>query len=337
MNFLLLYPDRRPNSIDHLKCFSDVWGFYLGQELSRHVSVTQKIIPPSLDDIKLGNWFDQLEVKEYDAVLVMGLRYFSHVPREITERLKKKIYPGFLCQIYDGSRLDNDGVDITFTIKNDQENENYSFGSSANRYVRHRAYNEYIGWAADAKLNVPAQSDTILRFLIDHTNYGDNPVDRTSDIINQIRNFYYSNSWKDRWKNLVVRRFDSGKIVTVNLADKSPIEKYDRTGVSYQEVCREHGQAHVFFVTHPESVGLVVLETAMAGALTVSPEGFIPKDRLSTVRHVTYKDQINWDEILKSIDIEASRSKAINNTWEQVAKRIRDAVRIRSIIRGSTK
>jgi hypothetical protein len=335
MKFLLLYPDWRPDSIDRLKCFSDVWGYYLGRELSKHVAVTHQIIPGKLSDQDLGQWFDTLDVSGYDVVLALGLRYFSGIPRDITERLRKRLWPGFLCQIYDGSRLDNDGVDITFTIKNDDTHANYQFGSSANRFVRHQAHNEYVGWAADSVLNTPGQSSTTLRFLIDHTNYGNNPTDRSDDIIQQIRGFYYGGLWQDRWRNVIVRRFDSGRIVTVNLADQTPVERYDRTGIPYQEVCREHGQAHVFFVTHPESVGLVVLETAMAGALTVTPEGFIPQDRLATVRHCKYQDQIDWKQVLDAIDVQASRDMAVKNTWEQVAKRMRDAVQIRRAIRGS--
>jgi hypothetical protein len=335
MRLLLLYPDRRPDSIDRIRCFSDVWGYYLGQELAKHVRVDHDVIPSRLADKELANWFGSIDVENYDAVIVLGLRYFSQVPKEISQNFRQRLYPGFLCQIYDGSRLDNDGVDITFTIKDESVNTNYRFGSDANRYVRHRAHNEYIGWAADPNLNVPNQSDTTLQFLIDHTNYGENPVDRSVDIIEQIRKFYHSDIWRDQWRDLVVRRFDSGKIITVDLQDQSPIQKYNRIGIPYQEVCREHGQAHVFFVTHPESVGLVVLETAMAGALTVTPEKFIPQDRLSTVRHVAYKDQINWSKVLESIDPAASRSRAMENTWEQVAKRVRDIINIRRIIRGA--
>jgi hypothetical protein len=335
MKFLLLYPDWRPGSIDKLSCFSDVWGYYLGQELSRHVSIAHQIIPRKLSDQELDQWFDDLDVSGYDAVLALGLRYFSQISQDITERLKKRLYPGFLCQIYDGSRLDTDGVDITFTVKNDDANHKYSFGSDANRYVRHQAHNEYVGWAADHALNTPAQSETTLRFLIDHTNYGSNPVDHSDDIIQRIRGFYYGGVWKKRWEQLVIRRFDSGGIVSVDLVNPTPVKRYDRIGIPYRAVCQEHGQSHVFFVTHPESVGLVVLETAMAGALTVTPDGFVPQDRLDTVRHVKYKDQIDWDQVLEMIDPLASRDMAVKNTWEQVAKRIRDAVLIRRAIRGN--
>jgi hypothetical protein len=334
MKFLLLYPDWRPGSIDKLSCFSDVWGYYLAQELSQHVSIKHQIIPRKLGDQELDQWFDDLDVSGYDAVLALGLRYFSQISQDITERLKKRLYPGFLCQIYDGSRLNADGVDITFTIKNDDINSSYEFGSTANRYVRHRAHNEYVGWAADTRLNSPAQDPDQLHLLVDHTNYAQNPIDRTDNVLAQIREFVSSRIWERHWKSVVVRRFDSGQIVTVDPNDDTPVLKYDRTSLPYREVCREHGKSHVFFVTHPESVGLVVLETAMAGALTVTPETFIPRDRLDTVRHLTYTDRIDWHSVMSNIDPAACRAQAEVNTWESVAKRMRDAVRVRRIIRG---
>jgi len=337
MQILLLYPQRIADSLEKIRCFSDVWGYYLRKELSKHVKVESIVIPPNLPIDETARWFQDLDVTGYTAVISLGLRYFSDLPREITDDLRSRLFPGFLCQIYDGSRLDNDGVDITFTIKNDDLNEKYTFGSPANRFVRHRAYNEYIGWAADEKLNVPRQSSTVLRFLVDHTNYGNNPIDRTEDIICQIREFYRSGIWRDRWQDIVVRRFDSGQIVTVDIDNESPIERYDRTGIPYEEVCREHSQSHVFFVTHPESVGLVVLETATAGALIVAPSGFIPDDRLDTVKHITYNDYINWQTVLDMIDPHANRAVALHNNWEKVAIRIRDILKVRQIIRGNRK
>lgn len=337
MRFLLLHPSRRSTSIDQLRCFSDIWGYYLGRELPRHVSVDHCEVPGGLNETDRDTWFDQLDVSGYDAVLGLGLRFFSDIPRHITDTLRKKLYPGFLCQLYDGSRLDSDGVDITFTIKNEDHSKKYNFGASAARYVRHRAHNEYVGWAADSDLNVPAQDKTTLRLLIDHTNYGNNPVDRSDDVIAQIRRFYNSGVWKGCWNNVLVRRFDSGQVVTVDLDDQTPVSRYNRDAIPYCEICKEHGQAHVFFVTHPESVGLVVLETAMAGALTVTPVNFIPHDRLCTVRHVEYQDQIEWDSVLNMIDPDKSRNTAIDNSWEQVSKRMRDAVHVRSIIRQGIK
>lgn len=334
LKFLLLHPDKIITDVQEISCFSNVLGYYLSNELAKHVDVTNVVVSTKTSNDELGIWFDNLDVDGYDAILGLGLRYFSTIPKDIVKKLKQRVYPSLLCQIYDGSRLDTDNIDITFTIKNDDLDPKYCHGATASRYIRHRAFNEYIGWAADSKLNTPAQEGGALHILVDHTNYGKNPIDSTVDVVNQVKEFYNSRIWRDRWNSVILRRFDSGKISNIDPTINEVIKKYDRTSLPYTEVCAEHCKTHVFLVTHPESVGLVVLETATAGALVVTPKGYIPNDRLQTVRHIEYEDSINWQTVLDNIDVAASRKIAIENSWETVAKRIRDGVRIRQLIRG---
>lgn len=331
MKILILHPENPPRAPDEIKCFSDVWVYYLVREMRRHFQITVKEVPRQSDD-DLVAWYKKLAVDDYDAVLALGLRYFSTVPPEIGRALKNRLYPGFLCQIHDGSRLDNDPVDITFTLKD--ESEKYMFGSEANRWVRHNSFNAHVGWAADPGLNFPAQDPDDLRILVDHTNYAQNPIDRSDEVLEKIRGFVESEIWKEKFKTVSVRRFDSGRVVDVDLTDLKPVTRYDRTAIPFTEICEEHRKAHVFCVTHPESVGLVVLETAMAGALTVTPKGFIPKDRLDTVRHIEWNHDIDWQKVLKNIDPEASRKMAMANSWESVAKKIGQILSIRKNIRG---
>lgn len=332
LKILVLYTGKMPGSPEDIGCFSDVWNFYLVRELQKHVNLSTKQIPSGLDDQQLVQWFLDLDISGYDAVIALGLRYFSRVDRCIGEELKTRLYPGILCQIHDGSRLDNDPVDVTFTFKN--EDHRYPWGSEANRYVRHRSHNVYVGWAADPDLNYPKQDEKILRILVDHTNYGDNPIDLTVEVLQQIQAFIDSGVWRDRYDRVRVRRFDSGQVVDVDFDSISEIQRYDRTALPFTEVCEEHSLAQIFCVTHPESVGLVVLETAMAGALTVTPQGFIPRDRLDTVRHVEWDQQIPWHRVLENIDVAESRRVAVENSWMNVAKRMRDELRIRRNIRG---
>lgn len=329
MNLLVLHPGKIPETPEKIGCFSDVWSYYLPRELRKHVKLDLRLIPATGD---LAKWAKQLDVAGYDAIIALGLRYFSTVPTEVGKILQDKIAPGFLCQIHDGSRLDNDPVDITFTLKDDSSR--YPFDSSANRYVRHHAYNEYIGWAADPDLNFPQQDNQVLRILVDHTNYGLNPIDQTKEILLDIKQFVESKMWYPQFQSVVVRRFDSGCVVDVDFTSIKSIEQYDRTSIPLPTICQEHSAAHVFCVTHPESVGLVVLETAMAGALTVTPKGFIPQDRLATVVALEYEQSIDWPKVLENINPEKSREVALQNSWESVAKRIRSALWIRSAIRG---
>lgn len=333
MKILILYPATVPQRIEDLYCFSDVLGYYLINELSRHVRVTVREVP-RLDADALLAWYEVLDVQGYDAVLALGLRYFSTVDPRIGRSLQARMWPhGFVCQVHDGSRLDNDPVDITFTMKDDSGR--YHFGAEANRHVRHHSYNHYVGWAADPDLNRPQQNPSHLRILVDHTNYGPNPTDRTLEVLEDLRAFVRSRVWKPRWKSVQVRRFDSGRIVDVDLdGDITEIQRYDRSAtIPFVDITQEHGRAHIFCVTHPESVGLVVLETALAGALPLVPRGFVPEDRLATVRHVVYDQHPNWKRVMDAINPEESRRVALANTWTQVALRIRSEIWIRQRIR----
>ena len=96
----------------------------------------------------------------------------------------------------------------------------------------------------------------------------------------------------------------------------------DNAYTSLPEICEEYSQTHVFCVTHRGSLGLTALETAMCGSMVVSPKGCIPRDRFETIRHVEFSESIDWDIIVKMIDFEKSRSKALGNTWETMAKNI---------------
>jgi hypothetical protein len=332
LKILILHPGRVPPTPEKISCFTDVWTYYLSRELRRHVSADLLQIPGDITGDALHKWFLDLDVTGYRAVIALGLRYFSTIPKHVAQDLKNKIgTQGFLCQIHDGSRLDNDPVDITFTIKD--ETPRYPLESDANRYVRHHASNVYVGWAADPTLNSPAQDASVLRILVDHTNYGDNPVDHTKDILHDIQGFIRSEIWKNKWDQVKVRRFDSGCVVDVDFDRIDEIQRYDRKAMPFSDICGEHSAAHVFCVTHPESVGLVVLETAMAGALSLVPQRFVPADRLATVRHIEYERTIPWKQVLRTINPEESRRMALVNSWERVAKRIRAELWIRSRIR----
>jgi hypothetical protein len=223
--------------------------------------------------------------------------------------------------VHDGSRLDHDPVDITFTFKDDTDR----LSKNAGWLARHVKQNEYMGWATDPDVNTPQQDPRDLRILVDHTNYGDNAVDITAKVLTEIQRFVESDVWQYKFDSVSVRRFDSGQIVDVDF-NKLDIKKYDRTSIPFSKITKEHCAAHIFCVTHPESVGLVVLETAMAGALPVVPKGFIPKDRLETIRYVEWNQRVNWKIVLAKLNIDKSRNKALANSWEAAAERIVQAL-----------
>jgi hypothetical protein len=320
MKLLILCPGKIPSTTNDIRCFTEVINYYLPPALIAVVDTTVLSIPAE-DGERLKQAFNNIDTTEYDVILTLGLRFYSKISLETTNILQKK-FTGLLCQIHDGSRLNYDPVDITFTFKDDTKR----MSVNTEWYRRHVDNNVHMGWAADPELNIPQQSTTDLRILVDHTNYGVNETDLTAEILNQIKKFAESDLWKSRYRTISVRRFDSGQVVDVDFSDLS-YEKYDRSKtMPLATISKEHSAAHIFCVTHPESVGLVVLETATAGALIVSPKDFIPADRLATVRHVEWDNTIDWKLVLDSIDIAQSRTTALKNNWPTVAENIVNAL-----------
>ena len=319
MKILILCPGKIAKSLDQIGCFTDVLNYYLPKSLA-NIANTTTVSIPDVDNDQLKKIFSTITVDGYDAILTLGLRFYSKISRETTALLRDR-FTGLLCQIHDGSRLDHDPVDITFTFKDDTGRLSNNPGWSA----RHHRHNEYMGWATDPEVNTPQQDPRNLRILVDHTNYGDNEVDATVQILEQISYFAHSDLWKYKFDSVSVRRFDSGQVVDVDFNNLN-IKKYDRTPMPFSEITKEHCAAHIFCVTHPESVGLVVLETAMAGALPVIPRGFIPQDRLKTIRYVEWNRHVNWKRVLSKLNIDKSRSVALANSWEAAAERIVQAL-----------
>jgi hypothetical protein len=319
MKILILCPGKIAKSLDQIGCFTDVLNYYLPKSLATIVDTVIMSIP-DVDNNQLKEIFSTVEVDKYDAILTLGLRFYSKISPETTALLRDR-FTGLLCQVHDGSRLDHDPVDITFTFKDDTAR----LSKNASWLARHVKQNEYMGWATDPDVNTPQQDPRDLRILVDHTNYGDNVVDLTAQVLTEIQRFVESDVWQYKFDSVSVRRFDSGRVVDVDF-NNLDIKKYDRTTIPFNQITKEHGVAHIFCVTHPESVGLVVLETAMAGALPVVPKGFIPKDRLKTIRYAEWGQRVNWKLVLAKLNIDKSRSVALANTWESVAERIVQAL-----------
>lgn len=319
IKLLILNPGKTPQSISEINNFTGLIAFYLPKSLAIFCDLCVVNIPNS-DNSNLKDIFKNLNVEKYDAILTLGLRFYSTISNHTTLSLRDR-FTGLFCQIHDGTRLDYDPVDITFTLKDDGPRLSDNLGW----FTRHNKYNEYMGWAACPQLNTPSQNTKDLRILVDHTNYGNNPIDLTHKVLDEIKKFVQSNLWKKYFDSISVRRLESGRVETVDLNCRN-ITKYDRTPIPLNIIAKEYSAAHFFCVTHPESVGMVTLETSMAGALPLIPLGFIPKDRLITIRHLEWQDEIPWETALTKIDINASRHIALENTWDSVAARIIQAL-----------
>lgn len=326
MKILLLSPKTRiPKSKKDINSFTSVWCYYLYHEMKTFdVDIDFLAVPQFDTDTELQNWFDSLDISKYHGIVALGLRYFSQIPVEVGERLRER-FQGVLCQLYDGSRLDSDPVDITFTFRDDAWR--YPLGSGNNRYQRHHENNVLVGWAADNRLISSKQPKKTLNILVDHTAFNHNTLDRTFDTMMNVRNLVHSGIYKKYGFNDVnVRHFVSGNVEDVDVDDFS-ISRYDRKAISYIDACKEYSKTHIFCVTHEESVGQAIIENATSGALILSAVNLVNRDRLDTVRHVEWDKTVDWSAVLSSIDIKKSRQKALENSWQNISQVIIESIR----------
>ena len=180
--------------------------------------------------------------------------------------------------------------------------------------------NIYLGWACDHSLLTPEKDSTRIRILIDHAYYGKNqPLDLTVSISKQCLDF--QKNYKE--KQIIIRRF-SGPSGCETINDNNwNNEVYDRsTSMPYPKACEEYKKADIFIVTHPESLGLSVLESAAAGAYILCPKDYIKSNILKQIRHDQFNKTISLFDTISKIDINQSIERTKNFTWQIISEKI---------------
>lgn len=324
MKILILCPGTIPDCKSEISSFFSCTNFYIPKALTKFCDCVIKEIPEANENNfrEIKNFFLTQDFDSFDAIIALGLRYFSFIPSEIKQIIRAR-FNGLICQLYDGARIKDDGIDFTLTMKNDYWRT----------FIRHwyrlkKGHNIYVGWGADEQLNCPKQDADTLGILIDHPDEfreGRGVADKTNEIIKDVERLRISNNWNKYYKKLSVRRFSADygvENLDFNKIETKLYKGHRNSNIPYPKICEEHCKTHVFIVTHPESLGLVVLETALAGALVVAPKGFVAKDRLKTIKHYEYKKHIDWEKVLRMVNIKESRKIALKNSWDRVAENI---------------
>lgn len=308
-------PKESPESV---KCYSDMWMHHLckafrtqGVELVFH-----EIYKPTMYPLAYAKSILAMSVHEnVEAILAPGVRYFTHIPKVIGLYLRQHSSVP-ITQIYDGSLLDNAAVDITFTVRDDS----WRFQDDISRLARHNAHNVHVGWAADPSLFYPeARRDHKLRIFIDHAAFDTSGYDFSLTIMMNLR----------KLKALGVE-FQARTLTDEGLVDVDPdniaVRPYHRKSVPAPVFAAELRQADIFVVTHPESLGLTVLEAAMCGALVLTPQNCIAPDRLALVNHQVITSNIDWTKVLAGVDRKTNAEKVAGFSWEAVASNIINAL-----------
>lgn len=314
MKLLIIGPQYE--TLDGVRNFSGVWAYYLTRELRRmgvELSFVDQVHKNGWSDIKMLRWHRDLDLSNVDHVLALGTRYFDRVPKDCGHSLQRALRRkgrGWVGQIHDGPTR-RSPCDVTFHIK---ANMKFPSSSASND-------NWHIGWGADPQTFAMAQAPGVIRILVDHAQLeGGEPEDYTQTIIEQCQAFAREQRYEFP---VIIRHIVDGGVITIDPGKPYKSELYRRETIPFEQILKEYCYANVFMVTHPESVGYTVLETAMCGALPVVPQGAVSTKLLATVRHIRYPNlRVPWNDVVNMLNPELSRAKAIDNDWASVAGKI---------------
>lgn len=304
--------------------YSDAQSYYLSRALN-DIGVETFFFNSKFsdEDDYVANVIDSYNSCGADHIVALGVRHFSKIPKSVGTRISLEI-DGLLCQIHDGSLLDDFPCDLNFNIRDDAwryaANEN-------NRLVRHLKRNWHIGWAADPDIFFPQQSVSgTFKVFVDHSTFVANSPDSTLNILMALKelrdNYFLKAGCFLGFNRLEVKTLNDFGVVDVDLDDIC-VRPYNRTSISMDSLAKELRESHLFFVTHFESVGMCVIESAMAGSFVYCPLGAINEDRLRTINHQVFKNVIDWGKLSSSnIDSRLNSNLAKKCTWAEVANKL---------------
>jgi hypothetical protein len=293
-------------AIENCKSQYHMFLYFIFKELSKYNhDISIQHIGPTGSSSRIKKIHNTLKIKEADHCIVVDNRGIFKRPQIFIDKIRENIK----------------GCVATLSASNSivgQENVLFYLVPAGKR----RKFKcRYIGWACDHDLLYPHQNKNKINILIDHPYYSEGRIkdlDKTLEISKQAVEYFNGSA--------SIRRLCAGGVETVDTNNFDKIEKYEQgKGLAYNDACEEYGNADIYFVTHPECMGLVVLECAMSGALIVAPKGFIKTELLKSLNHIVFENNdIPWDDIIKRIDHNKSRKLAFRFNWVKSCRIIND-------------
>ena len=263
--------------------------------------------------------YEKMEFPEADHAICLeqnGWRYREAIFYEKARAATK----GLICSICDHDGVVDGPQDFIFTA----------------RRPSHPQRGRYVGWAAHPEMFAPEKDDEWLTIFIDHKYDPSERYDDTEALLKSATTYAARLHEKGekvgnppRKVQVVffspdgLERIEPGEIRDVHLGNDRRTF-YRR--VPGPELAAWTRKADIFVVTHGESMGLPVLENAMAGALVVAHEGFVKPELLRSLAHHEYRDvdQIDWDELVQRLSPTRFRRRASHFTWTELAQRMLD-------------
>ena len=271
------------------------------------------------ESAKRAGRYETMEFPEADHAICLqqnGWKYREPIFFEKARAATK----GLICAICDHDNVSDGPQDILFTARR-------PVNPSRGRYV---------GWAADLDMFAPEKDPEWLTIFIDHKYHPTEKHDHTEALLKSATAYAARVALEGRLVGNPPRRvqvvffspdglerIEPGEIRDLDLGtDRRAF--YRR--VPGPELAAWTRKADIFVVTHGESMGLPVLENAMAGALVVAHEGFVKPELLRSLAHHEYRsvEQIDWDSLVARLNPGRFRRRASHFTWAQVAQRMLD-------------
>ena len=311
---LSTFPHGKENfDLNHIRAQYQILAYQLDKYIKingeKRFTVMHQTLPVRGTSTRVRNLHEHktFDCVEVDFIFVCDNRGLHYRPPEFTEKLKARAKKGVFTFASNNAMVG--GEDVLFYMV-----------PSGKRNKRHC---KYLGWTCDDTLCSPKKAKGKIQILIDHNYYGRHQNmlknDMTEEITAQVCEF--AKTYKD--KQVIVRRFIAGGVETVDINNPQKMEKYVQgAGLSYKQACEEYSKTDIFIVTHKECMGLSVLESAMSGALILTPEKYIKDDLLKNVHHIPFSDTINWKHVVQNIDSTKSRNRVIKFNINNFVKKI---------------
>ena len=289
-------------------------------------------------EVEIENVYDiingeapRLGEEKFDHALVILNNASKIFGIELFDNIRKKLLPGGLI----GTMSDHDyGIefeDVRFcaTIINPKE-------------VDKRAHQ--IFWGCDPGFLIPEKEKNTLTILLDSWHLEEKKYDRTPDLLGACLEYseksdeYVGGKKKIKilaWGETGIEEFLPGE-------NEKLVRKPIRIG--FEEMMRNLRAADIFVVTHSESMGLTILEAAMAGCVVVIPvpakpnpdvTRWIKSDLAETIPHIEVphraeeKIELPWIEIEKMMNPNIIRNEVLGLTWHELSQRVIEGWKIR--------
>jgi len=276
---------------------STIYGYYFRKWLGikRGVEITVSDFHMTLDQAKA--------LDEYDFCIAAINRGFLIMKTPIYEILRPKIKHELITLC--GSNKLQGKEDLLL----------FMMGKRKTRSMR-------VFWGGDKDLLFANKPTETINILVDHQYYGNEKSslfqrDHTKIILDSLLAYQKINN------KIVIKHIGQGKVHVVT--DEYQIDKFKQsTCMDFREIYQYYNEAHIYVVTHPEALGLSAIECGCAGAMIVQPNGYIKKEIIKKLYHYTIPNvnAINWDEIIKHINITKAKNMASFFSYEKMADQL---------------